>query len=278
MGETTDIEWSDCSFSPWEGCAKVSEACKNCYAEARDAWLHPTLPKDKRPSGEHAKPTHWGADAPRRFHGDDYWKQPLTWNRKAGKTGIRPRVFCASLADVFEDRRDLDVHRERLWKLVEATTNLDWLLLTKRPENVRSMAPWGREWPSNVGLGTTAENQQRLDERLPPLVEHPAVVRFLSIEPLLGALNLRPWLAQIDWVIVGGETGHGARPTHIDWARQVRDQCVEAGIPFFFKQWGNFAPDESGESLIKLRRKVDRLLDGRTWDEFPTSRLITTAA
>ena len=273
MGESTDIEWSDASFSPWEGCVKVSEACKNCYAEARDAWLHPTLKKDQRPNGEHAKPTHWGVNAPRRFHPDAYWEQPLKWNRKAKQTGIRPRVFCASLADVFEDRRDLDPHRERLWKLVEATPNLDWLLLTKRPENVGAMAPWREEWPSNVWLGTTVENQQRLDERLPHLVEHPAVVRFLSIEPLLGPLDMRNYLDRIQWVIVGGETGHGSRPTLIEWARQVRDQCQEFGVPFFFKQWGTYAPDESGTRLVRLRRKHDRLLDGRTWDQFPERRV-----
>lgn len=270
MGERTDIEWSDASFSPWEGCAKVSEACKNCYAEARDTWLHPALKQAERQEGERAKPTHWGTGAPRRFHGDDYWKQPLKWNEKAEREGTRPRVFCASLADVFEDRHDLDVHRERLWKLVEATPNLDWLLLTKRPENVRVMAPWGSEWSSNVWLGTTVENQQRLDERLPHLVQHPAVVRFLSVEPLLGPLDLRHYLDRIQWVIVGGETGHGARPTQIEWARQVRDQCLEFGVPFFFKQWGNHAPDESGEQLVKLRRKHDRQLDGRIWSEFPS--------
>ena len=276
MGEHTDIEWSDASFSPWEGCAKVSEACKNCYAEARDAWLHPTLRKDERPSGEHAKPMHWGINAPRRLHPDTYWKQPLKWNKKAERTGTRHRVFCASLGDVFEDRDDLNPHRKRLWTLIGDTPNLDWLLLTKRPQHVGKMAPWGQEWPSNVWLGTTVENQQRLDERLPHLVEHPAVVRFLSVEPLLGPIDLRHYLDRIQWVIVGGETGHGARATLIEWAWQVRDQCIEHRVPFFFKQWGVYAPDESGERLVRLRRKHDRVLDGKTWSEFPSSRARTT--
>ena len=133
------------------------------------------------------------------------------------------------------------------------------------------MVPWRQQWPSNVWLGTTVENQERVEVRLPHLIEHPAAVRFLSIEPLLGPIDLTHYLDQIRWVIVGGETGHGARPSMAEWARAVRDQCVEFGVPFFFKQWGVFGPDERGQ-LVKLCKKHDRVLDGKTWDEFPERR------
>jgi len=125
----------------------------------------------------------WGLTTDRYFKAESGWKEPLAWNLKAEKAGERHRVFCASLADVFEDRRALDVHRERLWALVERTPSLDWLLLTKRIEHVGSMVPWGDAWPTNVWLGCTAENQRRVDERLPHLLSYPAVVRFISAEP-----------------------------------------------------------------------------------------------
>lgn len=254
MGEHSGIEWTHHTFNPWWGCVRISPACEHCYAETFSKRLGNQL---------------WGVQSDRRSFGDEHWNQPVKWNRKAAAKGDHHRVFCGSMCDVFEDRRDLDVHRERLWKLVEATSNLDWLLLTKRPENIVQMAPWREEWASNVWLGTTVEDQKRADQRLPHLIQHRSVVRFLSMEPLLGPVDLRPYLADIDWVILGGESGHGARPMQIDWARDVRDQCTAAGVPLFFKQWGNHAPDDSGERLVKLRRKDERRFDGRTWDEFP---------
>ena len=265
MGEHSAIEWTHHTFNPWIGCARVSPACENCYAELQEAvrW----------------KRVEWGPHAPRHVTSDDNWRKPLTWDRKARILGERHRVFCASLSDVFEDRRDLDVHRERLWRLIEQTPSLEWLLLTKRPQHVRTLAPWHDDWPANVWLGTTVEDQRRAAERLPHLVEHPAVVRFLSVEPLLGPLDLRSHLHQIDWIILGGESGPGSRPMQIDWARSVRDQCGEFGVPLFFKQWGNHAQvGGDGEQLVRLRTKNERLFDGRTWEEFPTPRSVLSAA
>ena len=189
MAKNFRIEWTTHTFNPWWGCVKVSPACKHCYAES---WA-------KR-VGKNV----WGINADRRFFGDKHWAEPLKWNVAAGASGQRMRVFCASMADVFEDRRDLDVHRERLWKLIEATPNLDWLLLTKRPELVTRFAPWRDDWPPNVWLGTTVEDQKNAEERLPYLTSIPAAVRFISAEPLLGPVEIGPWADQLDWVITGG--------------------------------------------------------------------------
>jgi protein gp37 len=178
------------------------------------------------------------------------------------------------MGDVFEDRRDLDAPRTKLWALIEATSNLDWLLLTKRPENIAKLVPWGHHaWPPNVWLGVTAETQQRADERIPLLLQYQAAVRFVSAEPLLEAISLKRYLSgnrRVDWVITGGESGAGARPSDPDWFRQLRDECVQHRVSFFFKQWGNHAPSPSGQ-LVRLRSKKQggRLLDGREWNQFP---------
>ena len=189
------------------------------------------------------------------------------------------------MADVFEDREDLIEWRMRLWELIKATPHLDWQLLTKRPENVERMIPW-TEWPQNVWLGATVESQKYAEERLPHLLKHNATVRFLSCEPLLGEVDLSSWvdhptLHPIDWVITGGESGGGSRPTHPQWVRNLRDCCVEHAVPFHFKQWGNWAPSSEvpgkkkhmtfGDELMVRNTKAasGRLLDGRTWDEFP---------
>lgn len=251
MGETTAISWTHHTFNPWWGCTKVSEACRNCYAE-RDA--------------NRFAPGLWGPEAPRKPASEATWREPLRWDRAAAKAGERRRVFCASMADVFEDRRDLDEPRARLWGLIEATPNLDWLLLTKRPEAVVRLAPgrWvegSASFPQNVWLGTTAENQAAADERIPHLLRVPARVRFLSCEPLLGYVDLgrafskadehgelssprtnRDGSMAVSWVIAGGESGAAARPMHPTWVRSLRDQCAEAGVPFHFKQWGEWAP------------------------------------
>jgi len=259
MGENSRIEWTHHTFNPWIGCARVSPACEHCYAELQEAvrW----------------KRVEWGPHAVRHITSDENWRKPLSWNRKALAAHERHRVFCASLADVFEDRRDLDAPRARLWRLIAETESLDWLVLTKRPQHIRTLTPWGDQWPANVWLGTTVEDQRRAGERLPHLIQHSAVVRFLSVEPLLGSVDLRPWLGLIDWVIAGGESGPGARPMHIDWARNVRDQCAEARVAFFFKQWGNYAQvNGQGEQLVRLRTKSERVLDRRTWDQFPQPR------
>jgi len=238
----------------------------------------------------------WGPKAPRRFFSDAHWREPTKWEREAAAAKQRRRVFCASMADVFECRRDLDAPRSRLWPLIEATPHLDWLLLTKRPENIEGMVPWDAVWPRNVWIGTTAENQRWADKRVAILARIPAAVRFISAEPLLGYLNLTQWLAPrdsslgVNWVIAGGESGSNARPMNPQWAESLRDQCINAGTAFHFKQWGHWGPevqrpprnartiqfvDAQGRSVTLIRagkRATGRYLDGRTWDGFPTPK------
>jgi protein gp37 len=280
MARDSKIEWTHHTFNPWWGCTKVSPGCKHCYAET---WA--------RRIGQDV----WGPKATRRELTPAYWKQPYEWNEDAEKSRLRARVFCASMADVFEDRRELDEKRERLWKIIFETPALDWLLLTKRPQNVAKLAPWGAAWPENVWLGATAENQKWLDKRMEVLTGIPARVLFLSCEPLLGPLDLSRWIdgakrgmcRGINWVIGGGESGHHARPMHPGWIASLRDQCQVAGIKFLFKQWGNWRPAtprqvngyksrtvflSNGSQIILAnmgKKDAGRRLDGRTWDEFP---------
>jgi protein gp37 len=269
LGKNSSIEWTHHTFNPWWGCTKVSQACKFCYAEV---WA--------RRTGGHF----WGPRAPRRFFGEQHWKEPLKWNAEAGALGSRFRVFCASMADVFEYRAELTPWREKLWELIERTPHLDWLLLTKRPQRIALHNPWGT-WPANVWLGTTVENQRTGDERIPHLLDNYAPVRFLSCEPLIGRISIPPYLrAGVGWVIAGGESGGKSRPSDPAWMRDLRDQCRDAGVPFLFKQWGNWSPLNgnvvmartqvytfpSGETVYRNSKKdAGRLLDGRTWDEVP---------
>ena len=273
MAKDSKIEWTHHTFNPWWGCTKVSDACKHCYAET---WA-------KRVGCDL-----WGPTNMRRFFSHTHWNNPIKWNQEAICKGDRQRVFCASMADVFEDRRDLDHWREQLWRLIDETHQLDWLLLTKRPECVSNLVPWGAEWPTNVWLGTTAENQHWAEERIPHLMDHPAVVRFVSCEPLLGALDLGAWTRSGDlhWVIAGGESGPKARPMNPVWAQALRDQCARDGVAFHFKQWGHWCPteqDTQGTQTIVVqdargkdlrlvaagKKAAGRQLDGRFWDEFP---------
>jgi protein gp37 len=194
------------------------------------------------------------------------------------------------MADVFERRGILNKERERLWKLVDQTPNLDWLLLTKRPQNILSMTPWGDAWPQNVWVGTTVENQKFSEMRLPYLLAVPAAVRFLSCEPLLGPLDLRSWfnrraLNPIDWVIAGGESGPHSRPMHPNWALALLNQCQRARVPFHFKQWGHWAPadctiisnpkagivnaDPPVQMIAVGKKLAGRMLKGTTWDNLP---------
>lgn len=264
MAENTAIEWTDHTFNPWWGCTKVSPGCTHCYADALD----------RRTGG-----AHWGPKADRRRTKPANWNQPRKWNRQAQQQGRRFRVFCASMADVFDDHPSiLPEWREDLWRLIEETRHLDWLLLTKRPQDIMRMIPkrWRAGFPANVWVGTSVVNQPEADANIRHLLAVPAAVRFLSCEPLLGEIDLLPWLDPtgaccggepeyrcqncpsdaewrytgpygddpgIDWVIAGGESGPGARPMHPDWARSLRDQCVAAGVPFLFKQWGEWAPN-----------------------------------
>ncbi|MDP4076198.1 phage Gp37/Gp68 family protein [Acidovorax sp. A1169] len=362
MSENSKIEWTDHTFNPWEGCQKVGPGCDHCYAETRNA----------RFAGGTA--INWGPGAPRRRTSASNWELPKRWNAQAdafmAQHGRRQRVFCASLADVFDNAVDL-LWREDLFALINATPNLDWLLLTKRIGNVPAMVSIIPGWlPDNVWLGATIVNQEEADRDIPKLLRVPARVRFLSMEPLLGPVNLRRWLQPhcerhpgqlaadgkcevcegrgiwdmpgaeqlqehekgairpgLDWVIAGGESGPGARPTLPQWPCYLRNQCTDARVPFLFKQWGewhtqayststgepvfrqftNFQEwvnkaqtwvqggiclDVHGRELrnggdmarardadgfpVTIMHKVGkkaagRLLDGRTWDGFPTA-------
>ena len=271
MAKDSRIEWTHHTFNPWWGCVRVSPACAHCYAETWARRLGADL---------------WGRGAERRFFRDDHWRHPVRWNAEAARAGARRRVFCASMADVFESRAELNPWRARLWPLIEQTPWLDWLLLTKRPQNIRRMMPWQSEWPSNVWLGTTAENQKFANLRIPQILEFPARIHFISAEPLLGPLSISQW-RKIDWVIAGGESGHGARPTDPGWIRSLRDECDSAGVAFHFKQWGHWAPElphgVSPRQRLELastenarttlygvgKAMAGRVLDGRTWDQFP---------
>ena len=289
MAENTKIEWTDHTFNPWEGCQKVGPGCDHCYAETRNA----------RFAGGTA--INWGPGAPRRRTSASNWALPKRWNAQSdtfmAQHGRRQRVFCASLADVFDNAVDPQ-WRDDLFALIAATPNLDWLLLTKRIGNVGNMLPvpfdFDKHFP-NVWLGATVVNQEEADRDIPRLLDVPARVRFLSMEPLLGPVDLRalqygegeidalkpdqweaviaawrdttpewvadfedwfgvtlndglsgPMHAALDWVIVGGESGPGARPMSPDWARSIRDQCEEAGVALFVKQMGG-SRDKRGE-------------------------------
>lgn len=360
MAENTKIEWCDHTFNHVRGCTKVSPGCANCYAE--------TL--SKRNPGTLGT---WGPNGARVVASEAMWKEPLKWNKAAAcccrktiadhehESGCpqrdRLRVFCASLADVFEDwqgsmvnaqgetlfqccqcqhtwaadmanydptKRDkrpicqeclspgpnemtMQDVRNRLFRLIDQTPNLDWLLLTKRPDNALRMMPkpafdndgWNGTldgyWHQvnrprhNVWLGTTVENQKAADERIPHLLKVPAAVRFLSCEPLLGPVDLRRYFYVgeeggweyagsrsnlISWVIVGGESGHGARPCNVDWIRDIVRQCRDAGVPCFVKQlgakpfgyWVDGAPKEMPTQAWRLRIKDKK---GGDIDEFP---------
>lgn len=236
MGVSTAIAWTDHTFNPWWGCVNVSPGCDNCYAEAFAKRVGQDV---------------WGKDCARRFFGDKHWAEPLKW---------QGRVFCASMADVFEMNHSLDLERVRLWKLIDETPDLTWQLLTKRPENVPRLVPWhwmDGGWPENVWLGTTVEDQTRANLRVPRLLKVPAPVRFLSCEPLLERVTLaeRLWEGGIGWVIVGGESGPRHRLFDPEWARVIRDDCAEFNVPFFFKQVGGRTPTAGGDELDGVRCK-----------------------
>lgn len=279
MSANSKIEWTDHTFSPWWGCAKVSPACDFCYAEA---WAKRT-----------GFPGLWGVDAARRSFGDKRWAEPLKWERLAVKEGRRFRVFCASMADVF-DKNAPEGARDRLWELILATPHLDWLLLTKRIGNVSRMVPQSwmvGHWPANALLGISVVNQPEADRDIPKLLALQARVRFLSCEPLLGPIDLnRIVLASnvsitgtdprfdklnftvsalrgaqsfkwppVNWVIVGGESGHKARPMEVEWARSLKIQCEAAGTAFFMKQlsqanWPDFKNFESFPPSLQVRQ------------------------
>ena len=188
MGQDSKIEWTHHTFNHWWGCIKVSPGCEHCYAETLSKRYGHSI---------------WGPakTTQRRTFGEKHWVEPLKWDRLAQVSGERKRVFCASMADVFEDHPQLPSEREKLWALIEQTPMLDWLLLTKRPENVNRMLPDMWELgglPSNIWIGTSVENQEQADKRIPELLKVPARVRFLSCEPLLGPVDLSRWLPDLN--------------------------------------------------------------------------------
>jgi protein gp37 len=276
MAQNSKIEWTDHTFNPWIGCTNVSPGCDHCYAES---W-------SKR-SGL----VKWGNN-PRRRTSEAYWRAPLKWQAASrsfsGQNGRRQRVFCASLADVFDNKAEAG-WRSDLFQLIGATPALDWLLLTKRPQNVEKMLP--KSWPEggmpNVWLGTTAEDQTRFDQRWPVLSRIPAVVRFISYEPAIGPVRLGRGDIQPDWLIAGGESGHGSRAMQAAWVRDVVRDCEHRGVAPFFKQWGAISNNplviENGmsakaASAADPHGKGGGLLDGRLYREFPNPRGLLTAA
>lgn len=295
MADKTNITWADATFNPWLGCTKISPACDNCYAQ--------TLVEGR------FKTAQWGAGKPRIRTSAANWRKPLAWDRaakvraSAWQHGIdlhggdeaaciaagfikpqRPQVFCASLADVFDNAVD-PVWRIDLFDLIRDTPHLDWLLLTKRIGNAHEMLNdacaavhgqldcWAKKPLPNVWLGATICNQEEADRDIPKLLAIPAAKRFLSIEPMLGPIDLekpmhgpdlyqggggsicQPWVIQsgIDWVICGGESGKNARPMHTAWVRSLRNQCATAGVAFHFKQWGEWLPkSQISADLVKI--------------------------
>jgi protein gp37 len=273
MGTDSKIEWTHHTFNPWRGCTKVAEGCRNCYAE--------TL--SKRNPGALGV---WGPQGTRVVAAESTWREPLKWNAAAAAAGERHRVFCASLADVFEvwdgpvsdsngeiwvkpyspaewgrehwhtcecddwynDSQGwllvtLDDIRARLWSLIEATPWLDWLLLTKRPGNIPRMLPArpdGQPWP-NVWLGCSAATQTEWDRDVPELLKARRLARvlFVSLEPLIERVDIVPSQRLIDWLIVGGESGPGARPCHVEWVDDLVEQRRYSGLPTFVKQLGS---------------------------------------
>ena len=293
MAKNSAIEWTDHTFNPWEGCTKISPACDNCYAAERAARY---------------KTVEWGG--PRRRTSKSNWNKPLKWERQAStfafEEGRRQRVFCASLADVF-DNQVPEEWRADLWDLIRACPSLDWLLLTKRPQNIEKMLPefWD-EIKGRIWLGTTVENQEVAERNIPHLLKHDSAVRFLSIEPILEAIELENYINinsyelwplsgevtdmfrpfkigfKVDWVIAGGESGRNARPASVSWIRSLRDQCRRQRTPFLFKQWGEWAPvshhmqnasnlnfDWRTRSVRVGKKKAGRYLDGLEHTEFP---------
>lgn len=301
MGVITKIEWTDYTFNPWIGCTKVSPGCAHCYAE------NETFARVERKNGREL----WGKGKPRHRTSESYWRQPILWNnqglfcaqcnrltdgslcRERHPAALRRRrVFCASLADLLDEEIPIEWLADLL-KLIYDTPNLDWLLLTKRPQNFygRVTEAWhhlfteghldaammldawlglttGRLPPKNVWIGTSVEDQKRADERIPELLRIPARVRFLSVEPMLGPIQFAnsfwsvPGTERVHWAIFGGESGPGARPCNIEWIHDGVRQCRAAGVAPFVKQLGAnpweqipLPPPAKGDREIRLKDK-----------------------
>lgn len=237
MAKNSGIEWTDHTWNPWQGCRKVSEGCRYCY-----------MYREKLRFGQN--PAWVIRSSPSTFNAPLKWKDPA-------------RVFVCSWSDFFIE--DADAWRPEAWDIMRQTPHLTYQILTKRPERIRACLPddWAHGW-DNVWLGVTGENQRAYDDRIFYLLDTPAPLHFLSAEPLLGPIDLglelcnNTFFEGLRWVIAGGESGPGARPMEAGWARCIRDQCVAAGVPFFFKQWSGVRPKSLG-----------RTLDGQEWTQVP---------
>jgi protein gp37 len=312
------------TFNPWIGCTKVDELCAHCYAATQDKFRHWT-------------PEGWGPGKPRKRTSAANWAKVKAWNASAAKVGVRLRVFCASLADWLDDDGVPIEWLADLLELIRTTPHIDWLLLTKRPQNWRSrieaitttnidLAAWLLAWllgpgefgtgpfdglqspgaPENVWIGTSVGTQKSADTRIPELLKIPARVRFLSCEPLLEEVDISwalPWTKEVgervatiedatlrqlgenllakdaekpfvDWVICGGESGTGARPMHPDWAGTLREQCAAAGVPFFMKQWGEWAPCAETSTTVSITAEKPGGFKNPQWHRFPDGQLM----
>ena len=261
MGKNTKIEWAHHTFNPWIGCTRVGPGCDHCYAEAL---------------AKRTGMAEWGSGKPRKLTSTNNWKQPNIWNREAKVKNTRYRVFCASLADLFDNEAP-QTWRSWLFKLIQDTPHLDWIIITKRIGNVTEMLPadWGMGYP-NVWLMATICNQDEASRDIPKLLKTPAAIHGISAEPLLGPLEITHWTKRwqephsgggwtshetiLDWVIVGGESGPGARHMQPSWAEVIAEECNATHTPFFFKQWGG-----------QNKRSDGRTLNGREYSEFPSS-------
>jgi protein gp37 len=251
--KNSGISWCDHSHSWWLGCTKISPGCDECYAEDEEQ--------------DRFKRVKWG-NHPRIRTSPPYWRKPVAWNREAARLGIRYRVFANHLSDFFDNRAHPD-WREEAWDYTRDCRYLGWLLLTKRIQNVPGMLPfdWRGGW-NHVTLGVSVENQTEADRRIPLLLEVPAVQRMVSVEPMLGPVNLRPWLGSLDWVIIGGESGRHRREMDPMWARDLRHQCLDGGVAVFVKQMSAINP-KVGAALIPDDLRVQ---------QFPVNRRSTRAA
>lgn len=257
MGKNSGISWTDHTFNPWIGCTKVSEGCKFCYAEARDKRFDNGI--------------HWGPNAPRKVTSVHNHNEPRRWDREAKKLNIRYRVFCASLADVF-DLEAPEGEREKLWPLIKETDSLDWLLLTKRPENWKMMLPkdWGVGY-NNVWLGMTTEDQETFDKRLPYLQEVKAKIKWLSVEPQIGYIEFMGGLVNtrgiadrsFDWVVFGGESGNvnEVRSFDPEWMRPLIACRESFYTKVFVKQMGSIYAKTHGY-------KDEKGKDPEEWEEW----------
>lgn len=282
MGQNSKIEWTDHTWNPWYGCRKVSAGCNNCYM--------------------YREQKHYGRDPSIVQCSKTTFIDPMKWANQLKSTGNAERVFTCSWSDFFIE--EADPWRDEAWNIIRKTPELTYQILTKRPESITDRLPedWEKGW-NHVWLGVSAEDQKTADERIPLLLQTPAAVRFVSCEPLLGPINFGDHMSRyreigtelfpmLNWVIVGGESGPGARPMHPDWVRSIRDQCVQAEVPFFFKQFGEWLPVDTttwlnlvnnmpkgqyetqwmDEHIMVQRvgkKAAGRLLDGKEWDEFP---------